>query len=134
MKTLSARGRAPRAPTLIYLAVLCALLFALCPLPAHAAVGDRPWVCAAPAAGAVVDTVTSAGVERSVIWIIFESTVDLQIYDGTTVLTFDALTGPGSYNAAPHGFGATSTNRLRIKNTDATAKQICYQYVETKSP
>jgi hypothetical protein len=48
-------------------------------------------------------------------------------------ITFDALTGPGTYEATPQGLFATSTVRLRIKNTHGSlAKQICYQYVETK--
>ena len=116
------------------LCVLCVLLCALCVSPLFAAVGDRDTTCTSPAAGAFHDTQTSGSVQRAITFILFEDVVEIQSWDGSTALIFEAsLTGPGIYRVGDVGFAATATNRIRVKNLHGSlAKRICHIWVETK--
>jgi hypothetical protein len=94
------------------------------------AVGDVFSGLSSIAAGAYLDIQPASGVEAVIHNIYHEGAIDLELYDGTNSLVFDSASGKGVF--AKYAFHVTNARRIRVKNTEASAKLIGYDGVQTK--
>lgn len=94
------------------------------------AAGDVVSGLSSISAASYLDIQPGAGVEWVIHNIYHEDMVELEFYDGTNSLIFDADTGLGVW--AWYEFHCTNTRRLRVKNTSTAAKLIGYDGVVTK--
>lgn len=97
----------------------------------HGAVGDVVADCQSVASAAVLDIQPGAGVEWIIHNIGFTHEVELQRWDGTDVAAMVTFSGPGWQHFFP-GFHVNNTQRIRVKNNDASSRVICYDGVQTK--
>jgi len=94
------------------------------------AVGDVKSSIQSVAAGAYLDIQPPTGEEWVIHNIYHEGDIELELYDGTNSLVFDSDTERGVY--AKYAFHVTNSIRIRVKNTESTAKLIGYDGVQTK--
>jgi hypothetical protein len=94
------------------------------------AVGDVVADIQSIAAAAYLDIQPSAGVEWVIHNIYHEHDIELSKYDGTNSLAFDTETGPGIH--AKYAFHCNNMDRVRVKNTNVSARLIGYDGVQTK--
>ncbi|MGQ9530158.1 MAG: hypothetical protein ACUVQW_00705 [Candidatus Bathycorpusculaceae bacterium] len=94
------------------------------------AVGDVVSAIASVAAGAYLDIQPSAGTEWVIHNIYHEHDVQLEFYNGTNALPFDTEAGAGVY--AKYAFHVTNSIRIRVKNTNTSARLIGFDGVQTK--
>lgn len=114
--------------------VLVLLLTVYCSpftVPAQAAVGDVVADCQSIASAALLDIQPGAGVEWIIHNIGFTHEVELQRYDGTDTAAMVTFSGPGWQNFFP-GIHVNNTQRIRVKNNDASSRVICYDGIITK--
>ncbi|MGB9614258.1 MAG: hypothetical protein ACPL3B_01990 [Fervidobacterium sp.] len=81
-------------------------------------------------AGAYVDIRPTLGSEASVHNIYASGSISLSLTDGTNVLTFDSMTGPGVY--AKFAFHVTYNIWIRVTNTSGSTILIGWDGVYTK--
>jgi len=94
------------------------------------AVGDVKSGLSSINAGAYLDIQPTSGEEWVIHNIFHEGKIEIELYNGTSSLTFDAAEGKGVY--ARFAFHVTNAIRIRVKNTDSAAKLIGYDGVQTK--
>jgi hypothetical protein len=94
------------------------------------AVGDVVSDLQSIAAGSYLDIQPGSGAEWVIHNIYHESKVELYFYDGSNSLLFEVDTAFGVF--AWYEFHCTNSRRLRVKNTDSSAKLIGYDGVVTK--
>jgi len=94
------------------------------------AIGDVVADIQSIAASAYLDIQPSAGVETVIHNIYHEHDIELSRYDGANSLAFDTDTGAGVY--AKYAFHCNETDRIRVKNTNVSARLIGYDGVQTK--
>ncbi|MEM3616665.1 MAG: hypothetical protein QXJ31_01975 [Candidatus Bathyarchaeia archaeon] len=94
------------------------------------AVGDVKAAIQSIAAGAYLDIQPPTTEEWVIHNVYHEHDVQLERYDGTNALAFDTDAGAGVY--AKYAFHVTNANRIRVKNTNTSARLIGYDGVQTK--
>jgi hypothetical protein len=96
------------------------------------AIGDVKSDLQSISASSVLDILPGTNEEWEVNNLYYESTVDLELFkdSGSLTLTFDSRTGPEAVTNAV--FKCTTGVRIRVQNTDGTAKLIGYDGTQTK--
>lgn len=94
------------------------------------AAGDAYVAESSVAAAGVLDVQPAAGAELVVHTIFSEADIELQWFDGTNILTFDAY--PTRTHLENLDIHCTNSIRLRVKNTNAAAKLIGVNGIYTK--
>ena len=94
------------------------------------AVGDVCSGLSSINAAAYLDIQPGAGVEWVIHNIYHTHDIELELYDGSNSIAFDTESGAGVY--ARYSFHCTNSIRIRVKNTNASARYIGYDGIVTK--